>query len=146
MWLAYCYFHNGDYKKAIDAYDDAMRKAGWMLREGQTSHAGWALGGRSISFSCQENDSNIYAYKACCYYALCQYQVGASELGIERLRAMRHLTALAGGKPMPRRPRMKQQKLQIVSSGASSGGVSRCLPPESGIHEALGGSLFAVLF
>lgn len=27
MWLAYCYFHNGDYKKAIDAYDDAMRKA-----------------------------------------------------------------------------------------------------------------------
>jgi pentatricopeptide repeat protein len=33
MWLAYCYFHNGDYKKAIDAYDDAMRKAGgcWVL-------------------------------------------------------------------------------------------------------------------
>ena len=33
MWLAYCYFHNGDYKKAIDAYDDATRKAGgcWVL-------------------------------------------------------------------------------------------------------------------
>lgn len=46
MWLAYSYFHNGDYKKAIDAYDDAMKK---------------------------ENDPSIYAYKACCLYALCQY-------------------------------------------------------------------------
>lgn len=52
MWLAYCYFHNGDYKKAIDAYDDAMRK---------------------------ENDQNIYAYKACCYYALYQYQEAEDE-------------------------------------------------------------------
>ncbi|CAJ1414714.1 unnamed protein product [Effrenium voratum] len=52
MWLAYSYFHNGDYKKAIDAYDDAIRK---------------------------ENDPNIYAYKACCYYALCQYQEAEEE-------------------------------------------------------------------
>eukprot|EP00438_Fugacium_kawagutii_P008325 Skav233339 [mRNA] locus=scaffold394:139149:141553:+ [translate_table: standard] len=31
MWLAYCYFHNGDYRKAIDAYDAAMRKASDQL-------------------------------------------------------------------------------------------------------------------
>ena len=29
MWLAYCYFHNGDYMKAIGAYDDAMKKVGF---------------------------------------------------------------------------------------------------------------------
>eukprot|EP00931_Biecheleriopsis_adriatica_P035026 TRINITY_DN2018_c0_g2_i1.p1 TRINITY_DN2018_c0_g2~~TRINITY_DN2018_c0_g2_i1.p1 ORF type:complete len:562 (+),score=167.22 TRINITY_DN2018_c0_g2_i1:211-1896(+) len=53
MWLAYVYFHNGDYKKAIDCYDDAMKK---------------------------ENDPNIYAYKACCYYALCQYTEAEEEV------------------------------------------------------------------
>lgn len=47
MWLAFSYFHNGDYKKAIDTYDEALRK---------------------------ENDQFIHAYKACCHYALCQYQ------------------------------------------------------------------------
>ncbi|CAE7870049.1 DYF13 [Symbiodinium microadriaticum] len=52
MWLAYSYFHNGDYKKAIDTYDDAMRK---------------------------ENDPNIAVYKACCHYALCQYQEAEEE-------------------------------------------------------------------
>lgn len=46
MWLAYSYFHNGDYKKAIDTYDEALKK---------------------------ENDPQIHAYKACCYYALTQY-------------------------------------------------------------------------
>lgn len=46
MWLAYSYFHNGDYKKAIDTYDDALKK---------------------------ENDPHIRTYKACCYYALTQY-------------------------------------------------------------------------
>lgn len=47
MWLAYSYFHNGDYRKAIDMYDEAMKK---------------------------ENDPHIHAYKGCCLYALCQYQ------------------------------------------------------------------------
>jgi len=47
MWLAYSYFHNGDYKKAIDTYDDAIKK---------------------------ENDPQIHAYKACCFYALTQYE------------------------------------------------------------------------
>jgi intraflagellar transport protein 56 len=46
LWLGYCYFHNGDYSKAIDCYDEAIKK---------------------------ENDAGIYAYKACCLYALCQY-------------------------------------------------------------------------
>mmetsp|Transcript_1767 Transcript_1767/g.3940 ORF Transcript_1767/g.3940 Transcript_1767/m.3940 type:complete len:561 (-) Transcript_1767:411-2093(-) len=52
MWLAYSYFHNGDYKKAIDAYDEAIKK---------------------------ENDQNIHAYKACCLYALTQYQEAEDE-------------------------------------------------------------------
>lgn len=26
LWLAYCSFHNGDYKKAINIYDDLMKK------------------------------------------------------------------------------------------------------------------------
>lgn len=47
MWLAYCYFHTGDYTKAADAYDDALKK---------------------------ENDANIHCYKACCLYALCKYE------------------------------------------------------------------------
>lgn len=51
-WLAYAYFHNGDYKKAIDTYDDALKK---------------------------ENDRNMHAYKACCLYALQQYQEAEEE-------------------------------------------------------------------
>jgi len=47
LWLAYSYFHNGDYRKAIDTYDEAMKK---------------------------ESDPHIHAYKGCCLYALCQYQ------------------------------------------------------------------------
>jgi len=53
MWLAYCYFHNGDYKKALDTYEDAEKK---------------------------ENDPNIHAYKACCLYALCQYTEAEQEV------------------------------------------------------------------
>jgi len=26
MWLAYVYFHNGEYRKALEAYDDAKKK------------------------------------------------------------------------------------------------------------------------
>jgi intraflagellar transport protein 56 len=46
-WLAYSYFHSGEYTKALDVYDEALKR---------------------------NNDQNIHAYKACCYYALCQYQ------------------------------------------------------------------------
>jgi len=52
MWLAFSYFHNGDYKKAIDAYDEALQK---------------------------EKDLNIHAYKACCLYALTSYQESEEE-------------------------------------------------------------------
>lgn len=52
MWLAYAYFHNGDYKKAIDAYDEAVKK---------------------------ETDAHIPAYKACCLYALTQYTEAEEE-------------------------------------------------------------------
>jgi intraflagellar transport protein 56 len=52
MWLAYCYFHNGDYRKAIDTYDEALQT---------------------------EKDPNIHAYKACCLYALTSYQEAEDE-------------------------------------------------------------------
>jgi intraflagellar transport protein 56 len=52
MWLAYSYFHNGDYKKSLDIYEEAMKK---------------------------ENDLSIHAYKACCLYALCQYPEAEEE-------------------------------------------------------------------
>merc|ERR1719502_1783702 len=53
MWLAYSYFHNGDYKRALETYGDAMKK---------------------------ENDLHIHAYKACCLYALCQYKEAEEEV------------------------------------------------------------------
>lgn len=52
MWLAYTYFHNGDYRKAIDAYDETMKK---------------------------ENNPDIHLYKACCLYALTQYSEAEEE-------------------------------------------------------------------
>mmetsp|Transcript_56086 Transcript_56086/g.88899 ORF Transcript_56086/g.88899 Transcript_56086/m.88899 type:complete len:564 (-) Transcript_56086:239-1930(-) len=55
MWLAYSYFHNGDYRKALDAYTEAMKK---------------------------ENDKHIHAYKACCLYALCQYKEAEAEVNL----------------------------------------------------------------
>ena len=48
LGIAYCAFHNGDYKKAIDIYDDLMKRPNY--------------------------DKNIHAYKACCMYALCSYK------------------------------------------------------------------------
>merc|ERR1719174_188308 len=47
LWLAYSYFHAGEYAQALAAYEEALTKT---------------------------NDQNIQAYKACCCYALCQYQ------------------------------------------------------------------------
>jgi len=52
MWLAFSYFHNGDYQKAIDTYDEAAKKS---------------------------DDHNIPVYKACCLYALTQYQEAEDE-------------------------------------------------------------------
>ena len=46
MALAYCAFHNGDYKKAMDIYDEIARKGG-------------------------DYDRNVHVYKSCCLYALC---------------------------------------------------------------------------
>ena len=48
LWLAYCYFHNGDYSKSIDIYDLIMKR--------------------------QNFDNQLYAYKACCLYGLCKYK------------------------------------------------------------------------
>jgi len=47
MWLAYSCFHSGEYTKALENYDEALKKNG---------------------------DANIHAYKACCFYALWQYK------------------------------------------------------------------------
>eukprot|EP00927_Polykrikos_kofoidii_P082838 TRINITY_DN833_c0_g2_i1.p1 TRINITY_DN833_c0_g2~~TRINITY_DN833_c0_g2_i1.p1 ORF type:complete len:561 (+),score=108.60 TRINITY_DN833_c0_g2_i1:218-1900(+) len=52
MWLAYTYFHNGDYVKAIAAYDEA---------------------------ALVEKDRCIHCYRACCLYALCQYSEAEEE-------------------------------------------------------------------
>jgi len=46
-WLAYSYFHAGEYAKALENYEEAFKKT---------------------------SDANIHGYKACCYYALCQYK------------------------------------------------------------------------
>jgi len=48
LGIAYCAFHKGDYKKAMDIYDELIKRA--------------------------EYDTNLHAYKACCMYALCDYK------------------------------------------------------------------------
>ena len=50
MGIAYCAFHNGDYRKTIDIYDELMKR--------------------------NDYDRNIHAYKACCMNALCNYKEG----------------------------------------------------------------------
>ena len=52
-WLAYVYFHNGDYKKAIHQYDELMRE--------------------------NDFDKNYHIYKATCLYALCLYDEAKRE-------------------------------------------------------------------
>merc|ERR1719252_241860 len=52
-WLGFCYFHNGDYRKAIDLYDEVL-----------------------VS---KESDPVVHTYKACCLYALCLYQEAEEE-------------------------------------------------------------------
>jgi len=48
LGIAYCAFHKGDYKKAMDIYDELMKRP--------------------------EYDTSLHAYKACCMYALCEYK------------------------------------------------------------------------
>jgi intraflagellar transport protein 56 len=59
LWLAYSYFHNGDYRKALDTYTDLMAKEAAQKKD---------------------SDKNIHAYKACCLYALCQYKEAEEEV------------------------------------------------------------------
>lgn len=71
LWLAYCYFHNGDYRKAIAIYDDLMKKADF--------------------------NKELHIYKACCHYALCNYDEAKRECqkGIESplfIRLMFHIS------------------------------------------------------
>lgn len=44
LWLAYCYFHNGDYKEAMYIYDDLLKKP--------------------------NSSKDLHIYKSCCLYAL----------------------------------------------------------------------------
>lgn len=46
-WLAYCHFHEGDYKKSISIYETLMKKPDY--------------------------DKNLHVYKACCSFALTNY-------------------------------------------------------------------------
>ena len=53
LWLAYAYFHSGDFPKALQIYNELLKKP-----------------------NC---DPNIYTYKACCLYALCKFKEGLEE-------------------------------------------------------------------
>lgn len=53
QWLGFCYFHNGDYRKAIDLYDEVLAS--------------------------KDTDAVVHVYKACCLYALCLYQEAEEE-------------------------------------------------------------------
>lgn len=48
MSIAYCAFHNGDYKRAMEIFDELMKRPDY--------------------------DRSIHAFKACCMYALCNYR------------------------------------------------------------------------
>lgn len=53
MWLAYSSFHAGEYKKALEVYDELMRLPGYP--------------------------KELHLFKACCYFALCQYEEAYEE-------------------------------------------------------------------
>lgn len=53
LWLAYAAFHAGEYKKSMEVYDELMRMPGY--------------------------NKELHIYKACCYYALCQYDEAYEE-------------------------------------------------------------------
>ena len=48
MSIAYCAFHNGDYKKAMEIYDELMKRPNY--------------------------DKDLHVWKACCMYALDQFK------------------------------------------------------------------------
>ncbi|MCQ2821078.1 MAG: hypothetical protein MJ252_27785 [archaeon] len=51
--MAYAYFHNGDFPKALEIYDNLIKKP--------------------------NHDLNLHTYKACCLYALCKFKEGLEE-------------------------------------------------------------------
>ena len=53
LWLAYAYYHNGDFPKALQIYKNLTKKASY--------------------------DLNIHTYIACCLYALTKYKEGLEE-------------------------------------------------------------------
>ena len=53
LWLAYAYYHNGDFPKALQIYRNLVKKPGY--------------------------DQNIHTYIACCLYALTKYKEGLEE-------------------------------------------------------------------
>jgi intraflagellar transport protein 56 len=53
LWLAYAAFHAGEYKKSMEVYDELMRMPGY--------------------------NKELHIYKACCFYALCQYDEAYEE-------------------------------------------------------------------
>ena len=53
LWLAYAAYHAGEYKKALEAYSELMRSPSY--------------------------NPELHTYKACCYYALCQYDEAHEE-------------------------------------------------------------------
>ena len=53
LWLAYAYYHNGDFPKALQIYRNLTKKATY--------------------------DPNIHTYIACCLYALTKYKEGLEE-------------------------------------------------------------------
>jgi intraflagellar transport protein 56 len=53
MSIAYCAFHNGDYKRAMDIYENLLKREG--------------------------APTELHAYRACCLYALTQYKEAKAE-------------------------------------------------------------------
>ena len=53
LWMAYCHFHQGDYRKAMNIYDDLLRKP--------------------------KADKTLHLYKALCMYGLCNFEDAQKE-------------------------------------------------------------------
>ncbi|CEM02602.1 unnamed protein product [Vitrella brassicaformis CCMP3155] len=75
LWLGYAAFHNGDYRKALDAYDEYLR---------------------SPSLHQQRAAGDVHVYRGCCLYALYRYKEAeeAAKKGTEgslRTRLLFHI-------------------------------------------------------